>query len=123
VCARLRERNQLVLEILALRHQIAVLRRTGTRRPRLSVSDRLFWVFLSRWWSGWRSSLTMVRAETALGWRRQVWSLLWRFGRGRRWRGGRPRIASEIRDLIIRMARENFLWGAPRIQVTWRNSS
>jgi hypothetical protein len=115
VRARLRERNQLVLEILALRHQIVVLRRTGTRRSRLSVSDRLFWVFLSRWWSGWRSSLTIVRAETVLGWRRQGWSLLWRFGRGRRWRGGRPRIASEIRDLIIRMARENFLWGAPRI--------
>ena len=113
--ARLRERNELVLEILALRHQIAVLRRTGARRPRSSVSDRLFWVFLSRWWSGWRGSLTNVRADTVLRWRRQGWSLLRRFDRGRRWRGGRPRIASEIRDLIIRMARENFLWGAPRI--------
>ena len=115
VRARLRERNELGLEILALRHQIAVLRRTGTRRPRFSASDRLLWVLLSRWWPGWRGNLTIVQPETVLRWRRLGWSLLRRFGRGRRWRGGRPRIASEIRDLIIRMARENFLWGAPRI--------
>jgi len=115
VRARLRERNELGLEILALRHQIAVLRRTGTRRPRFSASDRLLWVLLSRWWPGWRGNLTIVQPETVLRWRRLGWSLLRRFGRGSRWRGGRPRIASEIRELIIRMARENFLWGAPRI--------
>lgn len=113
--ARLGERTELVLEIVALRHQLLVLGRTGTRRPRLRLSDRLFWVFLSRRWSGWRGSLIIVRAETVLHWHRQGSSLLWMFCRGRRWRGGRPRIASEIRNLIIRMARENFLWGAPRI--------
>ena len=64
--ARLRERNELGWEILALRHQIAVLRRTGTRRPRFSVSHRLMWVLLSRWWSGWRSNLTIVQPETVL---------------------------------------------------------
>jgi len=113
--AKLRERNELVLEILALRHQLTVLRRTGTRRARFRLFDRLFWVFLSRRWSGWRGSLIVVQPETVLRWRRQGWSLLRRFGRGRRWRGGRPLIAVEIRQLIIRMSRENFLWGAPRI--------
>ncbi len=113
--ARLREANELALAIVALRHQIAVLRCTCTRRPRFSASDRLLWVLLSRWWPSWRSSLTVVQPETVLRWRRQGWSLLRRFGRGRRSRGGRPRIAREIRELIIRVARENFLWGAPRI--------
>jgi hypothetical protein len=41
--------------------------------------------------------------------------LIWRYRSRGRWRGGRPRIAPEIRDLITCMARDNFLWGAPRI--------
>lgn len=113
--ARLRDRHELVLEILAFRHQLAVMRRTGTRRPRFLLFDRLFLVFLSRRWSGWRSSLIIVQPETVLRWRRQGWSMLRRFGRRRRWHGGRPRIAVKIRQLIIRMSLENFLWGAPRI--------
>ena len=56
----------------------------------------------------------IVQPETVLRWRRQGWSVFWRY-RWRRWRGGRPRIPSELRLLIRRMARENFLWGAPRI--------
>src|SRR5277367_1932329 len=40
---------------------------------------------------------------------------MWRYRSRGRWRGGRPRVSSEIRGLIARMARENFLWGAPRI--------
>lgn len=31
------------------------------------------------------------------------------------WRGGRPRVSNEVRNLVARMARENFLWGAPRV--------
>jgi hypothetical protein len=63
----------------------------------------------------WRDSLVVVQPETVLRWRRQRWSALWRYRFRGRWRGGRPRASSEVRHLIVRMARENFLWGAPRI--------
>jgi hypothetical protein len=48
----LRTRRAMVLENLALRHQLAVLQRSAPR-PRLRTSDRLFWVLLCRMWSGW----------------------------------------------------------------------
>jgi len=57
----------------------------------------------------------IVQPATVLRWRRMGWSGLWRYRSRGRWRGGRPRISKEIRQLIVRMARENFLWGAPRI--------
>src|SRR5229473_2920784 len=46
---------------------------------------------------------------------RDRWSAMWGYRSRGRWRGGRPRVHSEIRHLIARMASENFLWGAPRI--------
>ena len=110
-----RARAALVAELIALRHQVAVLQRSGTRRPRFRASDRLFWALLSRRWSGWRKGLVLVQPETVLRWRRQGLSLIWGYRSRGRWRGGRPRIAREIRDLIAGMARDNFLWGAPRI--------
>ena len=105
----------LLLESIALRHQIAVLKRSRTRRPCFRQIDRLFWILLSRWWPRWREGLVMVQPETILRWRRNGWSAIWRHRSRGRWRGGRPRVSSEIRDLIRQMARENFLWGAPRI--------
>ncbi len=113
--SRGRTRCELVLEILALRHQIAILERTGTRRPCFRPFDRLLWVLLSRLWPRWRDCLIIVQSETVLGWRRQGLGLIWRRGGTGRWRGGRPRVAKEIRGLISRMRRENPLWGAPRI--------
>jgi len=77
--------------------------------------DRLFWVFLSWWWPGWTEALTIIKADTVLRWRRQGISTVWKYRSRGRWRGGRPRIAAEIRQLIREMARTNFLWGAPRI--------
>jgi hypothetical protein len=46
---RLGQRRDLLLEFIALRHQLAVLQRTGTRRPCFRPRERLFWVLLSRW--------------------------------------------------------------------------
>jgi putative transposase len=110
-----RTRAELVLEGIALRHQIAVLRRSGIRRPRFRRWDRLFWILLSWWWPAWRESLLIVQPETVLRWRRNGWSAFWRYRSRGRWRGGRPKVSREVRGLIAQMARENFLWGAPRI--------
>ncbi len=55
-----RTRTALLLEAIVLRHQIAVLERSRTRRPCFRRLDRLFWILLSRWWPQWRESLLIV---------------------------------------------------------------
>ena len=67
---RLGQRRDLLLEFIALHHQLAVLQRTGTRRPCFRPSERLFWVLLSRWWANWQRSLIIVQPATVLRWRR-----------------------------------------------------
>jgi len=92
-----------------------VLKRSGTRRPCFGLWDRLFWILLSWRWPRWPESLTIIQPETVKRWRRNGWSGLWRYRSSGRWRGGRPRVSREVRELITRMARDNFVWGAPRI--------
>ena len=107
-----RSRADIALEVLALRQQIAVLKRKRPR-PRLSPLDRLFWTVLRTTWSHWRDALVIVKPETVVGWHRAGFRLYWRWtSRGR---GGRPRITPERRALIRRLAQENTGWGAPRI--------
>ena len=65
-----RTRIALVLESIAPRHQIAVLQRSRTRRPRFRLWDRLFWILFSRWCPQWRDSLMIVQPETVSRWRR-----------------------------------------------------
>jgi hypothetical protein len=102
----------LAIENLALRHQLGVLQRTA-KRPRLGMADRLLWVLLFRFWTGWRETLTIVQPETVIRWHREGFRLYWRWkSRGVR---GRPKISKEIRDLIRQMSTANPLWGAPRI--------
>jgi hypothetical protein len=110
-----RVRRALAWECVALQHQLAVLRRSGTRCPRFRPIDRLFWVFMSWWWPAWCNALKIIQPATVLRWRRHGIALIWKYRSGGRWRGGRPRIAPETRQLIREMARANFLWGAPRI--------
>jgi putative transposase len=102
----------IALENLALRHQLAVLQRS-VRRPRLARGDRILWVWLSRLWTGWRSSLVIVQPATVLAWHRQGFRLYWQ------WKSkpnavGRPKLDAEIRHLIHRMAQANPTWGQRR---------
>jgi putative transposase len=105
--------RHLALENLALRQQLAVYKRTATR-PKLHRSDRLFWICLSRMWTGWKDALVIVAPATVLRWRRRRFRAHWtRLSRPST--GGRPPVNVEIRGLILRMAAANPLWGAPRI--------
>src|SRR5215471_21665839 len=85
-------RRALAWECVALQHQLAVLRRSETRRPRFRPIDRLFWVFMSWWWPAWRDALVVIQSETVLRWRRHGIALIWKYRSHGRWRGGRPRI-------------------------------
>ena len=109
----LRTRRALVLENLASRHQLAVLQRAAPR-PRLRTSDRLFWVLLSRLWSGWADAVSIVQPATVIRWQRSGFKLYWTWKSWRRC-PGRPAVAPEIRALIRTMAHANPLWGAPRM--------
>ncbi len=103
----------LQLELLALRHQLATIKRMSPR-PSLRPTDRLLWVLLSRLLPNWRNMLVIVTPETVIGWHREGFRLFWTW-KSRRRRGGPPPVPREVRDLIRRMSRENPLWGAPRI--------
>jgi len=108
------DRAELVAENFALRQQLAVLSEKK-RRPRLRKRDRIFWTWLSRFWSNWRSVLVIVQPETVVRWHQQGFRLYWRW-KSRSRKPGRPKIDAEIRKLIQRMSRENALWGTPRIR-------
>jgi putative transposase len=109
----LRTRYELQIEIVALRHQINVLRRSVPNRPRLRTWDRLLWIWLSRLWPAWRSAMVIVKPETVVSWHRKGFGLFWTWKS--RHCAGRAETAKEVRDLIRKVSKENPLWGAPRI--------
>src|SRR4030095_14842159 len=109
----LRTRQSLVLENLALRHQLAVLQRAAPH-PRFRTCDRLLWVVLSHLWRGWAAAVSVVQPATVVRWQRSGFKLVWT-RKSRRHGPGRPAVAPEVRALIRRMSQANALWGAPRI--------
>jgi len=109
----IRSRASLQVEILALRHQLAVYQRHSAR-PRLRPSDRLLWSWLSRIWTSWEDALVLVKPATVISWQRRRFRDHWR-KLSRNGRPGRPPVVPEIRTLIRRMSSANRLWGAPRI--------
>jgi putative transposase len=109
---RFRGRASLELELIALRHQVTVLRRQRPGRPRLFSADRLLWVWLYRIWPQVLNTMVLVKPATVVQWHRKCFRFYWR----QRSRAlGRPRMGREIRDLIRQMSLANPLWGAPRI--------
>jgi hypothetical protein len=109
------ERHDLVVENLLLRHQLQIALRSRPR-PHIKSWDRFFWLVVRQLYQASRRHLVLVRPETVLRWHRRGWRLYWRWRSGRHL--GRPRLSSEIRELIDTMASHNPLWGTERIP--WR---
>jgi len=107
-----RTRMTLQVEVLALRHQLAVYQR-GRRRARTQAADRLLWAWLSRAWAGWRDALVFVQPSTVIAWQRRRFRDHW--ARLSRRPPGRPAVDTAIRDLIRSMSTANPRWGSPRI--------
>ena len=108
-----RSRSQLQVEILVLRQQLIVLRRTAPKRVRLRALDRLLFVLLYRLWPGVLDSIAVIQPDTIVRWHRGGFRALW-WWKSRR-RLGRPGIAKDTRDLICEISCANPLWGAPRV--------
>ena len=94
-----RSHAALQVEILALRHQIGVLRCSAKKRPKLTIADLVFWAWLSRAWADWRSTLVIVKPETVIAWHRKGFRSFWTW-KVRHGTTGRPTVSQEVRDLI-----------------------
>src|SRR5918996_4330384 len=108
-----RSRLSLQMELIALRHQVAVYQRSISR-PKLQPADRLLWVWLSRLWPGWQEALEFVQPRTVIAWQKKHFRDYWR-RLSQSGQPGRPTISKEVRDLIRDMWRANPTWGSPRI--------
>ncbi len=100
------------IELLVLRHQVAVLRRQ-VHRPDLQPADRVVLAALSRVLPRPRWAVFFVTPATLLRWHRQLIARRWSHPHVR---PGRPPVAKQVRELVLRQAAENASWGHRRIQ-------
>jgi putative transposase len=100
------------IELLLLRHQLAVLTRQASRRPLPGPADRALLAALARLLPHRRRHGLVVTPQTLLRWHRELVRWKWTQPRGK---PGRPMTDRRVRELVRRLARENPRWGYPRI--------
>ena len=93
-----RSRRSLEAEVVVLRQQLNVLRRSAPKRPALKMSDRLIFVWLYWLAPSVIDAMTIVRPETIVRWHRAGFRIFWRWKS--RSRAGRPKVPLEVRRLI-----------------------
>src|SRR5215213_8421092 len=99
------------VEILVLRHEVGVLRRTN-QRPTLTWVDRAFLSAVARLLPTQLCRLQLVSPRTLLPWHAQLVARRWTYPRRQ---PGRPPVAQPVRALVLRLARENPRWGYRRM--------
>ena len=102
--------SDLAIEVVMLRHEVAVLRRQ-VARPALRPSDRALLAGLSRLISRTKHIRFFVQPDTLLGWHRDLVRRKWTYPKP----SGRPRIPAGTVQAVVRLARENPTWGYRRI--------
>src|SRR6266446_2538425 len=108
-----KSRRRLEVENLFLRHQLNIALRRAPQRLRLRGSDRALLAWMTWLWPSLLGLACVVPPDTILRWHRAGFRAYWRWKSGGR--PGRPKVCRELRDLILRMSKENPLWGAPRV--------
>jgi putative transposase len=110
LCCRSTEAKE--IEILVLRHELAILRRQHPR-PRLQPKDRALLAALSRRLPRACWSVFLVKPETLLAWHRRLVRRRWTYPSAPR---GRPPVPDPVQQLVVRLSRENPRWGYQRIR-------
>jgi len=105
-------KKQLILENLMLRQQLNIYKRKN-KKPKIETIDRLILVWISKFFSKWKSALIIVKASTLIGWHKKSFKPYWK----RKSRNaGRPNIDWQLIKLIRKLQKENTTWSAQRIQ-------
>ena len=106
------DRQRLALENIALRHQLAALKRSVSR-PQIHDSDRKLWILMMRALKDWKEAIHIVKPETVVRWHSSSFRYYWK--RKSKAKPSRPPISFKLIHLIRRMSMDNTTWRAPKI--------